>query len=232
MSKPKKVIRIVAVITLLAGIVVFLYPYITQWLYNKKAGDIMLRFDNATGQTDFDELYCKLQKENKKLFEEGQKELKDPFSYSQPGIDLKKYGLKENIIGYVDIPKMNIKLPIYLGASEYNMSQGAVHLTQTSYPIGGENTNSVIAAHRGYSQAYMFREIEKLQPGDKVYIKNFKEKLEYRVVNIKIIAPTEIEEILIEPGKDKITLMSCHPFMVNNQRYIVYCERVQANNTQ
>lgn len=228
MSKKRKVIRAIAVVALLAGIIVFLYPIISQWIFNMKVGTIITSFEETT-QQPFEELYQKLLKENKRLYKEGQKDLKDPFSYSQPGIDLTKYGLKENIIGYVKIPKMKIELPIYLGASEHNMSLGAVHLTQTSYPIGGENTNSVIAAHRGYSQAYMFREIEKIEVGDQITVRNFRETLTYEVVKIKIVEPTQVEEILIEKGKDKVTLMSCHPFMVNNQRYLVYCERVEKN---
>ena len=81
----------------------------------------------------------------------------------------KVYGIKNNIIGYLSIPKIKISLPVFLGANEENMKKGAVHLTETSYPVGGDNTNCVIAAHRGYSKAAMFREIEKLELNDKIY---------------------------------------------------------------
>ena len=105
------------------------------------------------------------------------------------------------------------------------MKKGAVHLTETSYPIGGENTNCVIAAHRGYSKTAMFRDIEALEVGDPVYIENFREELEYEVVKTKVIAPSDIEEILIQKGKDMLTLITCHPYRHNHKRYVVFCEK-------
>jgi sortase A len=153
-----------------------------------------------------------------------QDKLIDPFSYSQPSIDLSAYGIEDNCVGFITIPKMNITLPIYLGANDQNMDKGAVHLTETSYPIGGINTNSVIAAHRGAHTA-MFRDINVLEIGDEVIIKNFRETLTYRVVEIKIIAPTDVAELLIQPGRDLVTLLTCHPLGSNSQRYVVYCER-------
>ena len=125
------------------------------------------------------------------------------------------------------LPKMDIELPILLGANEENMSSGAVHLTGTSYPIGGVNTNCVIAAHRGYSRTAMFRDIEALEVGDKIYIENFREKLIYQVTELRIIEPTDIDKLLIQEGKDMVTLVTCHPYGYNYQRYVVFCERVK-----
>ena len=99
-------------------------------------------------------------------------------------------------------------------------------MTETSYPIGGENTNCVIAAHRGYAKAAMFREIEKLEIGDKVYIDNFKERLTYKVIQLRIISPSDTDQILIREGKDMLTLLTCHPYRKNSQRYVVFCERI------
>lgn len=212
---------------LFVGLAVLLYPFIAGFFHNRQTEQMISSFEETVKDSQFDKLYELLKQENKRLYEEGQKDLKDPFSYTQPTIDLTQFGLKENIIGYIEIPKIKQKLPIRLGANEENMSLGATHLTQTSYPIGGEHTNSVIAAHRGYSEAYMFREIDKLQKGDFIYIHNFQEKLTYRVSEIQIIEPDESDKILITKGKDQITLMSCHPFTVNSQRYLVYCERVK-----
>ena len=105
------------------------------------------------------------------------------------------------------------------------MKQGAAHLTNTSYPVGGWNTNCVLAAHRGYSRTAMFRDIELLEPGDEVVIENFRETLTYEVTETKVIAPDEIQEVLIQEGKDMVTLITCHPYRENRQRYVVYCER-------
>ena len=106
------------------------------------------------------------------------------------------------------------------------MALGAAVLTQTSIPIGGENTNSVIAGHRGYNGASYFRYIPDLQIGDEVVITNLWETLTYRVAETKIIAPNDVDEILIQDSKDRITLLTCHPYASGGkQRYLVICDR-------
>ena len=118
-------------------------------------------------------------------------------------------------------------MPIYLGATEQHMADGAAHLSQTSLPIGGANTNSVIAGHRGYGGANYFRYIDKLQIGDTVTVTNLWEQLTYQVAEIKIIYPYQVEEILIQPGRELLTLLTCHPYASGGkQRYLVICERV------
>ena len=106
------------------------------------------------------------------------------------------------------------------------MRLGAVHLTGSSYPIGGNNTNSVIAAHRGYYKTSMFRHIDNIKIGDRLYIKNFRETLLYRAVEIAIIDSNDIGKLGIQDNKDLVTLISCHPYPFNYQRYVVYFERV------
>ena len=119
-------------------------------------------------------------------------------------------------------------LSLYLGATYKHMADGAAHLSQTSLPIGGENTNCVIAGHRGYNGASYFRYIEKLKVGDVVSITNLWETLTYRVAEIKIIDPHEVKEILIQDGRDLVTLLTCHPYASGGrQRYVVYCERIE-----
>lgn len=94
-------------------------------------------------------------------------------------VDMSFYGIEDNIIGFLEIPDLDLELPILLGANSENLAKGAAHLTETSYPIGGENTNCVIAAHRGYYQTEMFRNLDKLEIGDVIYIENFRETLTY-----------------------------------------------------
>lgn len=108
------------------------------------------------------------------------------------------------------------------------MADGAAILSQTSIPIGGANTNAVIAGHRGYRGASYFRYITELEIGDQVIITNLWESLSYEVVEKKIIQPYEVEEILIQPGEDMITLLTCHPYASGGkQRYVIYCARVK-----
>lgn len=238
----RKIVVSLAVLCLVVGLGLLLYPYISQQLYEQEVKKVLETFDQkiekmkkepkaevqdtetADPKPFFDELYEKILAYNRDLFLSGQKDLVDPFSYEQIGFSLKEWGFDEDMIGSLQIPKMDIELPIYLGASNENMVKGAVHLTQTSLPVGGVNSNAVIAAHRGYSRAAMFRDIEKLEPGDEVIIKNFRDTLVYRVVEIKILHPTDIQGILIQKGRDLVTLLTCHPYGYNYQRYAVLCE--------
>lgn len=238
-------------IFLLLGISIILYPHMRQYMYADQAKKIIEEFDKkmegdsskadekkrsvkaepASGKKEInlghEDLYQKIVQYNRKLFRTGQENLVDPFSYEQVDFSLKEWGFDEDMIGSLKIPKMGIELPIYLGATDENMVKGAVHLSQTSLPVGGNNTNAVIAAHRGYSNAAMFRDIEDLQIGDQVTIKNFRETLNYAVAEIKVISPTDIDQILIQPNRDLVTLITCHPYRYNYQRYVVYCERVE-----
>jgi len=182
--------------------------------------------DNASAVlSPLDRLYEHLKSENERIYADGQADLSDAFSYEQPAVDLSEYGLSDNIIGFISLPSIDMELPIYLGANTANMKKGAVHLTNTSYPIGGENTNCVIAAHRGTSLV-MFRNIHKIQIGDEIIVTNFREELVYRAVEIKIIYPNESSVLKIQPGRDLLTLSSCHPLRGSSQRYVVICERV------
>ena len=149
-------------------------------------------------------------------------------SYEAPGLNLEDYGMRaDDAVGYVEIPAMDVILPLYLGASRAHMSDGAAVLGQTSMPIGGNSTNCVIAAHRGWNGKAMFRDVELLQEGDLVYLTNLWETLTYQVTGISIIWPDEVEAVAVEPGQDMVTLLTCHPYIVGTYRYLVYCQRVE-----
>lgn len=106
------------------------------------------------------------------------------------------------------------------------MADGAAVLSQTSIPIGGKNTNAVIAGHRGWVGASYFRYITDLEVGDEVIITNLWETMTYTVSGVRIIDPTSVDDILIREGKDMITLLTCHPYASGGkQRYLVFCER-------
>lgn len=173
----------------------------------------------------FDRLYEEMTAYNEQIFEEKQENLCDPWSYEQSSFDLTEYGIEDNVAATIEIPRMEVELPVYLGATTENMALGAVQLGQTSLPVGGENTNCVIAAHRGYRGIPMFREIEKLQLGDKVIIRNFWETMTYEVSEIEVIDPSDIDKVLIRPGEDMVTLLTCHPYTQHTRRYAVFCTR-------
>lgn len=166
---------------------------------------------------------------NETIFTEGQTSLSCAYDYQQPSFRLSDYGLEREVFGVISIPAMDLEMPIYLGATEQHMATGAAHLSQTSLPIGGINTNCVIAGHRGYNGASYFRYIDKLKVGDTVSVTNLWETLHYRVAEVKIIDPNEVAEILIQPGRELLTLLTCHPYASGGrQRYVVYCERIES----
>ena len=159
------------------------------------------------------------------LLENGQSSFGDPFIYEDESVSLAEYGLDSSVAGIVSAPSIDMELPLYLGASEYNMYMGAAHLNRTSLPIGGKGTNCVIAGHTGMINAVMFDNIVNLKKGDNVYITNFWETLSYKVRETKIIEPDDSNEILIEKESDLVTLITCYPYGSNTHRYLVICER-------
>ena len=162
---------------------------------------------------------------NREIYENGQADLKDPFSYETPGFDLTEYGFSQNVIGVLWIPRIEENLPIYLGADHDNMAKGAALLGETSMPLGETDSNTVIAAHRGWKGIPMFRNIQQIQIGDKIQITTPWDVLIYRVCDLKIISPDDSQEIFIQEGRELVTLLTCHPYPHNYQRYLVFAER-------
>lgn len=116
-------------------------------------------------------------------------------------------------------------LPLYLGSSEAHMTKGATVVLGSSAPLGEVPSNCVIAAHRGYGDAPMFRDIEKLSVGDEVSVCTVWESYSYTVTSTKVIAPSDSAAVGVQPGKDLVTLITCHPYGSNAYRYVVECER-------
>ena len=147
-------------------------------------------------------------------------------SYSRQVLNLLDYGVITNIYGYVSAPTIDMQLPVYLGASDYNMSYGVAHLCYTSLPTGGESTNTVIAGHTGYIGRIYFDKLRYLQIGDSIEFTNYWGKLNYKVAETKIVEENDSADIYIKEGEDLLTLITC---ISNNNggfdRYVVICER-------
>jgi len=214
------------------GIGILIYPHLRQIIYKDQAKKINRYFEQEVktaalhNERQYTELYNDMVSYNQTIYSNNQEELTDARIYENIDFSMKDYGFADELFGYITIPAMDIELPIYLGANKENLNIGATHLSKTSMSIGGENTNSVIAAHRGMATAEMFRDIEELKVDDRIFVTNLWEKLEYKVTRFQIVSPNNREAILIQDGKDMLTLVTCHPFRSNRQRYLVYCERV------
>jgi sortase A len=171
------------------------------------------------------DLYAAMENYNLQIYEDKQNGLA---SYEAAGVELEAYGFEDGVAAVLSVPSIELSMPVYLGASYDNMAAGAAVMGSTSLPIGGENTNCVIAGHRGWNGAKYFLDIDKIQVGDTVQLTNLWETLSYTVVETKVIAPNDVEQIKIQDGRELLTLMSCHPYASGSKfRYLVICERVK-----
>ena len=196
--------------------------------FTQKVEKVQEISDQAQESMPYEQLYRSIQTYNEWLVKINQGNLTNSVSMAIVPFTMTDYGLPDEVFGVLRIPAMDLEMPIYLGANDENMAAGAAVLTQTSIPIGGENTNAVIAGHRGWNGYPYFLDIENLQVGDLGYIKNIWEELTYKVTAIRIVYPDDIDAILIQPGKDMVTLLSCHPPNTGGRyRYLVYCERAE-----
>ena len=233
----------VMLLVFLAGLASILYPYIWGAAVDSSiastAKDFLDREEPELPATTviidsvepekvkpYPELWEDMVRYNQSIAAQGQSGLSCAYDYQKASFRLADYGLPDEIFGVLSIPAIDLEMPIYLGATEKHMADGAAHLSQTSLPIGGMDTNCVIAGHRGYGGASYFRYLDKLHVGDRVSVTNLWETLTYRVCEIRVIDPSDVEEILIQPGRELLTLLTCHPYASGGrQRYVVYCER-------
>ena len=177
--------------------------------------------------TEHTQLWLDMQDYNQTISQEGQTGLSDPSAYEEASFRLANYGLDSEVFGVLSIPRLELNMPIYLGATKQNMANGAAVMGQTSLPIGGSNTNCVLAGHRGWNGAAYFLYINQLEPGDIVTVTNLWETLTYQVVDTQIISPNDVDAIHIQPGRELLTLLTCHPpASGGKQRYLVFCERI------
>ena len=225
----RKTSLLLAALLAVAGICVMLWPVFTGHRLQSSAETVVQEFlaDRDEPKQLYPELLTALQDYNRQLYAEKQSSLIDLEACEEPAADLTAYGIEDEIIGVLEIPAMELTMPVYLGALDDHLAAGAAVLGNTSAPIGGDSTNCVIAGHRGWRGADYFRHIDRLQVGDTVTLTNLWETLTYTVADIQIIQPHEVEKIKVQPNRDLLTLLTCHPYASGGrQRYVVYCERV------
>lgn len=243
----RKIWGIMGAVCLILGLAVLLYNPISGWISQNQIETGINEFDQTNtvlqeasdteeakseSTTNYQDLLADMCSYNEALYESGQDGLIDAWSYEKSAFDLTKYGLTTDVVGVLEIPAMEEELPVYLGATKENMAKGVAVLGQTSMPVGGKNTNCVIAGHRGYGGLAFFREIEKLQPGDYVYLTTYWGEMTYQVESTAIILPDDIDAILIQEGKELLTLITCHPYTVATHRYVVYCTAVETGTSK
>lgn len=237
---------------LLSGCAVMLYPHINAlWMDHAmrrdaeeflsfveipqeqmQKGDSHVVVHQPEGETilapvTYPELWLDMKAYNESILQEGQENLFNQSAYEAPSFLMSDYGLESETFGVISIPKLELEMPLFLGASKTNMAKGAAIMGETSLPIGGSNTNCVIAGHRGWNGAAYFLYLNQLEKGDTVTITNLWETLTYVVMETRIINPDEVDAIRIQPDREMLTLLTCHPpASGGKQRMLIFCERV------
>ncbi len=224
-----RMITILLVLIFLVGLSLLCYPSVSNWWNSRVQSRAVASYDEAVAslsEEDYTAYWEAANAYNQALYELGSStalfrpELLEGY---EEALDVTGTG----IMGYVTIDKLNVELPIYHGTSSSVLSAGAGHLEGSSLPVGGENTHSVISAHRGLPSAKLFTNLDQMEEGDTFTITVLNEVLTYQVDQISIILPTEYEKLYIEPGEDYCTLMTCTPYGINTHRLLVRGTRIE-----
>ncbi len=227
-----KVTNGIVLFLFLAGIGLLSYPFVSNYLANKNQEKVVQGFKKSLKKYSKKELIKEkkwAQKYNEELL--GNVVLTDPFNpdllaeKNQTYSDLLNIA-KNGVMGYVEIPAIAVRLPIYHGTGEEALSKGVGHLLNSSLPIGGKGTHAVLSGHTGLISAKMFNDLNALKKGDLFYLYVLKDVLAYKVDQIKVTEPDNINDLLIDSQKDYVTLVTCTPYGVNTHRLLVRGKRV------
>lgn len=134
---------------------------------------------------------------------------------------------RDPMMSWIEIPSINVSMPIYHGTSDSALMAGVGHLEGSSLPVGGTSTHCVLTAHSGMKNLSMFDDIRDLVPGDIVLLHTMGEVLAYKVDSSEVVWPDEMDSLDIQQGKDLLTLVTCTPYGVNDHRLLVHCERTE-----
>ena len=230
--KSEKILLIIAIIFIIVGTGIFLYPSISNYFAEKNHVEAIRNYDKIVAGIGEDSI--KKEKEKAQTYNENLSgdPVHDPFvfgsGYALPENYKEVLNLSEDgIMGYIQIPKILVDLPIYHGTSEEVLEKGVGHIQNTSVPIGGNSTHSVLTGHTGLPNAELFTRLDELVVGDIFYIHVLNEILTYKVYEIKVVLPDNIDELRITSGEDLVTLVTCTPYGVNSHRLLVKAERVE-----
>ncbi|MFD2130563.1 class C sortase [Pseudogracilibacillus auburnensis] len=209
------------------GIIVILYPHIAQWVNSYLQKGQVEDFHNIEMSDDeLDQLMAKAQECNEHIFYDSEG-FRDPFGDNEEKLQQFQecLGLYEDMFAAIEIPKLKLVIPIFLGATDEILSKGIGQVEGSSLPIGGSSTYTVLAGHRGMGTKAMFRNVDELYSGDIFYIHTLDGTLTYEVYDQKVIYPDETDSLEIEQDKDLATLLTCHPYRHNYQRLLIHGER-------
>ncbi len=222
----KNTLNIIMVLLFVCGLFLLLYPFVSDAYNQRVSSKAIVDYESVLNNRDnseYEKMFEDAESYNSKLLS-----LKNPFSsYSNVKGYKKLLNLRnDGMIGYIKISKIRVELPIYLGTSKETLSRAVGHLEGSSLPIGGNNTHSVLSAHRGLPSSMLFTNLDKLELGDTFVIKVLNRELTYQVENIQIVEPDELDFLKVVNNKDYVTLMTCTPYGINTHRLLVRGVRV------
>ena len=213
------------------GCALLAYPKVSQWLNGLRQSEVIADYSSAVDGLDDADAQRELKRAedyNDQLTETVA--LNDPFKTKLTENDQYPTLLNftaEGVMGYIEIPKINVLLPIYHGVSSGVLSKGIGHLPETSLPVGGESTHCVLAGHSGMSCARLFTDLQQLESGDVFYLHIYNKTLTYTVDQVKKVLPTDTSDLTIVDGEDYVTLVTCVPIAVNSHRLLVRGTRIE-----
>lgn len=223
----KKKLGIILLLIFIIGLSILLYPTISNYHNSKVQSKAITNYEKILEQIDektYISYYEKAKDYNEKL-----SKLDYPLVQYKEISDYSKLLNINNdgMMGYISIDKIKVELPIYHGTSSAVLNVAVGHFEGSSLPIGGENTHSVLSAHRGLPSAKLFTNLNKLEIGDTFEIKILDKKLTYQIDNIVIVDPEDVSNLKIESGKDYVTLVTCTPYGINSHRLLVRGTRIE-----
>ena len=234
----KKSSTIVFVIIFLAGLSLLLYPFVANEWNNYRQKRLISSYESkvseleSDGEIDYEAEWKRAEAYNKALLPSI---LPDSFAIASASDEPDEEYMScldiagDGMMGIVEIPKINIKLPIYHTTDEDVLAKAAGHLEGSSLPIGGKNSHAVISAHRGLPSASLFTDLDKLKEGDHFLLHILDDTLCYEVDQIEVVEPKQTDSLAVEDGEDLVTLLTCTPYGVNSHRLLVRGHRVPYN---
>lgn len=216
------------IIIFIIGLFLLLYPTFSDHWNSVHQSRAIAGYSDAVAsinQYDYDKMLREAHEYNQKIFEKGQDWKLSEAEYEEYNSLLNFSG--NGIMGYIEIPSINVMLTIYHGVDPSVLQIAAGHIEGSSLPIGGENTHAVISGHRGLPSAKLFTDLDRLKEGDLFMIRILNETFTYEVDQIRIIMPHEVQDLNIIEGEELCTLVTCTPYGINTHRILVRGYRVE-----
>lgn len=217
-------------IIFLAGFLLLLYPLISNMVHQRQQSDAVASYDSAVSNRSEEEIQKILNQAteyNNMLFQSNGA-IVDNMDTSILSDESYNSLLNQanGIMGSIEIPKIDVDLPVYHGTEDNVLSVGVGHIQGTSLPVGGENTHCVLSGHRGLPGSSLFTRLDEMKEGDLFFLSVMGETLAYKVYDIQVVDPDNTEVLEITAGKDDVSLVTCTPYGLNTHRLVVTGERV------